>query len=345
MQTFLPIALLALHNTRHEVAVTALRIESQHLLCTRQCLVEQVYTQLIAGLLSPQFRTVGFQCHKVIHVVDGELIAAQFHRQLRMSPQIRSSSLHIRTAEGAHGTVQQGDGRPFVPRLQLTLSSRIEDVSPPEVPLRQFLIDGISLLVLLLCIQNLSLLQTVDRLRVRLISQFRLFQSPLEAPLSIRLVTLEQFLLIDELCILVVRIILLLSHLHRLLHVLVRLGKLIGSHLHPCPVDIAVRSIRILSDETVDIVLILLRIHGRSPHEECQQGIVVFVRDGKRNVNGLERRITHAQSIGMQADGKRCTDGIAGSCLLVSSSLKQSDDLSGLVDDGTALLLFLSLQG
>ena len=175
-----------------------------------------------------------------------------------MRPQIRGGSLHIRTAEGAYGTVQLGDGSPFVILLQLTLGGSQEDIGTTQDTLRQFLIDGIRLIVLLLGIQYLSLLQAVDRLWVERIGLLGLFQSPLEAPFRIGLVTLEQFLLIDELCILVVRIILLLCHLHRLLHVLVRLGKLVGSHLQTCPVDIAVRSVGIVCDEAVDIVCILL---------------------------------------------------------------------------------------
>ena len=67
-----------------------------------------------------------------------------------MRPQIRGSSLHIGTAEGAHGTVQLGDGSPLVTRLQLTLGGSQEDIGTTQVTLRQFLIDGISLIVLLL---------------------------------------------------------------------------------------------------------------------------------------------------------------------------------------------------
>ena len=189
-------------------------------------------------------------------------------------------------------------------------------------------------------------MQAIDRLWVRRISQLGLFQCPLQAPFRIGMVALKQFLLIDELCILVVDIIILrLCHLHRLLHVFVRLGKLIGSHLQTCAVDIAVCSVGIVCNEAVDIVCILLSIHTRSTHEERQQGIIVFVGDGKWYVDGLESSIAHAESVGMQADGKRSTDGITGGTVLVCSSLSQSYNLPLLVEDGTTLLLFLSLQG
>ena len=214
-------------------------------------MVGQTDAQLVVGFLCPQLCIGRFQRHQVLHVVDGLLVATAVHGQLGTQAQIGYDRLGIGFGERADGTVEQGQGSLVLIQLYLTLGGSIEVLGITQGSLLQLFVDGVCVGIFHHGIEQLSLLQAVDRLGVDAIGLLRLLKCTLQRPAVVRLVGLVDDFLVDKLGILVVRIVRGVADLDGLLHVLLGSCKLPLVNMDSGTIDVAVGHLREFGDEAL----------------------------------------------------------------------------------------------
>ena len=118
-------------------------------------------------------------------------------------------------------------------------------------------------------------------------------------------------MLVNQVGVLVVNVVLLVGHLQRLVHVLLGIGKAQRRGQHAGAIDVAVRALWELLDETLQEADVFQRVQSRCTHEQGYLSLFYVVGQGFLDACSLHGWRIHAQSAHLQLTGKQRTNSVA----------------------------------